>query len=53
MPLRTLILIVLIVALILSLPQVGLAPVRFGYYGTGGLGLVVIILIILLLLGAI
>jgi Protein of unknown function (DUF3309) len=52
MTLGTLLLIVLIVVLIGSLPTWGYSG-GWGYYPSGGLGLVVVIVLILLLMGRI
>jgi hypothetical protein len=52
MPLGTILLIVLIVLLIAALPTWPYSS-GWGYYPTGGLGLILIILIILLLMGRI
>lgn len=48
--LGTILLIVLILALIGSLPTWGYST-GWGYYPSGGLGLVIVILVVLLLLG--
>jgi hypothetical protein len=50
--LGTILLIILILALIGSLPTWGYSG-NWGYYPSGGLGLVVLILVILLLMGRI
>ena len=52
MSLTTILIIVLIIALIGALPTWGYSR-AWGYYPSGGIGLVVVILIILLLLGRI
>lgn len=52
MSLTTIIVIVLIIALIGALPTWGHSR-SWGYYPSGGIGLVVVILIILLLMGRI
>jgi Sec-independent protein translocase protein TatA len=43
--------VVLIVLLLVGLPNWGIAPQQWGYYPSGGIGLVVLVLVILLLLG--
>lgn len=48
--LATVLIVVLILALVGALPRWGHSR-RWGYYPSGGLGLVVVIMIILLLLG--
>jgi hypothetical protein len=48
---RTILLIVLILLLIGSWPSLGYAPAGWGYYPSGGLGLVLIIVLILAVTG--
>jgi len=50
--LRIILIIVILLLLIGSLPTWGIAP-DFGYYPSGGLGLVLLIIIILIVLGRI
>lgn len=51
MPLPTLLVLLLVVLLVLSLPRWGATYAGYGYYPTGGIGLVLVIVIILLVLG--
>jgi hypothetical protein len=46
-------LVVLVVLALLGSPWLGYAPMHWGYYPSGGLGLIVIVLLVLLLLGRI
>ena len=49
MPLPTLLVLLLVILLVLSLPRWGGWYAGYGYYPTGGIGLVLVIVIILLL----
>jgi hypothetical protein len=44
---RTILIIVLLLLLIGSLPTWGYAPVGWGYYPSGGLGLLLVIIVVL------
>jgi hypothetical protein len=46
---RTILLIILVLLLIGSLPTWGYAPAGWGYYPTGGIGLILVIVLILAL----
>lgn len=49
--LYTILVVVLIIFLIGSLPHWGATPAGWGYWPSGGVGLVVLVLLILLLMG--
>jgi hypothetical protein len=50
-PVLVIVVVVLLVLAFAGGPWLGYAPAHWGYYPTGGLGLVVLILVVLLLLG--
>jgi hypothetical protein len=49
--LYTILIIILVLLLVGALPTAGIVPSHWGYFPSGGLGLILVILLILVLLG--
>lgn len=47
----TILLVILVLLLVGGLPSAGLAPAGWGYYPSGGIGIVLVVVLVLVLMG--